>query len=97
MPPLDLPSISSREALLHLLGAPAGIGLAHVGRRLNGGHKLKHAVGQADDADNGASNDAQGVVVEEDGADENVDFRAVSGEQGRIDRGRMGTYRYHVR
>lgn len=81
--PILVPLSIVWSRLLHLLGAPAGIGLAHVGRRLNGGHKLEHAVGQTDDADNGASNDAQGVVVEEDGADENVDCAHVSDEHGK--------------
>ena len=61
------------EFALHLLGAPAGIGLAHVGRRLNGRDELETAVGQANKADDGAGDDAQDVVVEEDGADEDVD------------------------
>jgi hypothetical protein len=67
--PLD-PWVAS---VLHLLSAPASVGLAHVGRRLNGRDKLEHAVSQADDTDNGASNDAQGMVVQEDRANEDVD------------------------
>lgn len=62
----------------HLLGAPAGVGLAHVGGRLDGGDELEHDVDDADQADDRAGDDAQDVVVEEDGADEDVDWFLVS-------------------
>ena len=59
---------------LDLLGAPAGIRLAHVRRRLNGGDELEDDVGDADEADNGTGNDSERAHVEHDGANEDVDW-----------------------
>ena len=57
----------------HLLRAPAGVGLAHVGGRLDGGDELEDDIDDADQADDRAGDDAQDAIVEEDGADEDVD------------------------
>lgn len=43
---------------LDLLGAPAGVGLAHVGRGLDGGDELEDGIGDTDQADDGARDDA---------------------------------------
>lgn len=61
---------------LYLLGAPAGVGLPHVGGGLDGGDELENGVADADKADDGASNYAQDVAVEQDGADEDVEGAA---------------------
>jgi hypothetical protein len=47
--------------------------LAHVGRGLDGGDELESDVSETDEADEGAGNDAQDVVVQQDGTDEDVD------------------------
>lgn len=62
--------------LLYLLGAPALVGLAHVGGGLDGGDELEGDVGEADQADDAAGDNAQDAVVEEDGADEDVEDAA---------------------
>lgn len=62
------------ERCLHLLGSPAGVGFAHVGGRLDLGDELENDVGEADDADHGARDDAEPAGAEEDGADEDVDY-----------------------
>ncbi len=58
---------------LDLLGAPAGVRLAHVGWGLDGWDELEGDVADADDADDGAGNDAEDAVVEQDAADKDVD------------------------
>lgn len=62
-----------RESALHLLGSPALVGLAHIRRRLDGRDVLEGNVDDADDGDDGAGDLAQNVVVEEDGADKDID------------------------
>lgn len=57
---------------LHLLGAPAGVGLPHVGRRLNRRDELQNDVADTDKTNNGASNDAQHTVMQQDRADKDV-------------------------
>lgn len=61
---------------LDLLGAPAGVGLAHVCGGLDGGDELEDGVADADEADDGAGDDAQDVAVEEDAADKDVEGAA---------------------
>ena len=61
----------------HLLGAPASVGLAHVGGRLDGRDELEDDVDDTDQADDRAGDDAQDAVVEQDGADEDVDYFGV--------------------
>lgn len=61
---------------LHLFGAPASVGLAHVGRRLDGGDELENDVADTNEADDGAGEDAQDAVVQEDGADKDVEGAA---------------------
>lgn len=58
---------------LDLLGAPALVGLAHVGGGLDGGDELEGDVADADDADDGARDDAQHVVVQQDATHEDVE------------------------
>lgn len=86
--------VSPREGLrqlvlfLDLLGAPALVGLAHIGGRLDGGDELEDGVGDTDEADDGASDDAQGTVVEQDGTDKDVKGTATDEgeEEGRVAR-----------
>ncbi len=60
--------------VLDLLGAPASVRLAHIGGRLDGRDVLEGDVDNADDADEGASQYPQDVGVEQEGADEDVDY-----------------------
>lgn len=73
---------------LHLLGAPAGVGLPHVGGGLDGGDELEDGIADADEADDGARDYAQDVAVEQDGADEDVEGAAAdeAEEEGRVAR-----------
>lgn len=59
---------------LDALGAPPGVGLAHVGGGLDGGDELEGDVGDADDADDAAGDDEPGAVAEDEAADEDVDL-----------------------
>lgn len=61
---------------LDLLGAPALVGLAHVGRGLDGGDELEGDVADTDEPDDAAGDLAEHVVVEEDRADKDVDLQA---------------------
>ena len=67
---------------LDLLGAPAGIRLAHVRRRLDGGDELEDDVSNADETDDGTGNDSERAHVEHNGADKDVDWRARSVLEG---------------
>jgi hypothetical protein len=58
---------------LDLLSTPALVGLAHVGRRLNGRDELESDISDTDQANQRAVDDAQDVIVEQNGSDENVD------------------------
>lgn len=58
---------------LDLLRAPSGIGLAHVGRRLNRWDEFEDGVSQPNGANNRTEDVAEHVVVEEDSSDEDVD------------------------
>lgn len=66
----------STVADLDLLRAPAELRLPHVGGGLDGGDELEGGVADADEADDGAGDDAQDVAVEEDAADEDVEGAA---------------------
>ncbi len=74
--------------ILDLLGAPALVGLAHVGGGLDGGDELEGDVADADEADDAARDDAQDAVVEQDAADEDVEGAAAGEgeEEGRVPR-----------
>lgn len=64
---------------LDLLGAPAGVGLPHVGGGLDGRDELEGRVGDADEADDGAADDLpHRAGVEDDDADEDVDCSSPS-------------------
>lgn len=58
---------------LDLLRSPAGVRLTHVCGGFDGRDELEGDVGNTDNTDDGAGDLAQDVVVEEDGADEDVD------------------------
>lgn len=60
-------------ASLDLLSTPTLIRLAHVRRRLDGGNELEDEVANTDETDDGAGNVTQHPVVQQDGADEDVD------------------------
>ena len=62
-----------RKGGLHLLGAPPAVRLAHVLRRLDGRDEFEDNVRYADDADYCPEDNVHGVVLEEDGAAEDVD------------------------
>lgn len=69
-----------REALvpshmtdLDLLSTPTLVGLAHVGRRLDGGDEFKDNVSDTGESNNAAGDIAKDVAMDQDGADENVD------------------------
>lgn len=74
--------------LLYLLGAPAGVGLPHVGGGLDGGDEFEDGVADADEADDGAGDYAQDVAVQQDGADEDVEGATAdeAEEEGRVTR-----------
>lgn len=63
---------------LDLLGAPAGISFPHIGRGLDGGDEFEDDVGDTDEADNGAGDDAEDAVVEEDASDKDVDYPSIT-------------------
>jgi hypothetical protein len=56
-----------------LFCTPFTTGILHIFRRLNGRNELKYRVGDTDNPDDGAGDDADGGVVEEKRSDENVD------------------------
>jgi hypothetical protein len=58
---------------LDLLGTPALVRFAHVRRRLNRGDELEGDVCKTDEGDQRTVNDAQHVVVQQNGTDEDVD------------------------
>jgi hypothetical protein len=60
---------------LDLLSTPPAIRLAHILRWFDGRDELEDYVHEPDDADYCAKDDVHGVVLEEDGAAEDVDFR----------------------
>lgn len=59
---------------LDTLGAPSGVGLAHVRGGLDGGHELEGDVSDTDDADDAAGDDEPGAVAEDQATDEDVDW-----------------------
>lgn len=61
---------------LDLLRTPAPIRLAHILWRLNTRDELEHHVNQADYPDDRAEDDVHGVVLEQDGAAEDVNYLA---------------------
>lgn len=73
---------------LHLFGAPAGVGLPHIGGGLDRRDELKDGVTNANETDNRARDYAQDVAVEQDGADEDVEGAAAdeAEEEGRVAR-----------
>jgi hypothetical protein len=66
---------------LHLLSAPPAVRLAHILRWFDRGDEFEDDVGDADDADHGAEDDVHNVVLEEDGAAEDVNYFSRSGER----------------
>jgi len=65
---------SSNAGCLNLLGAPSrGVGLTHVGRGLDGGHKLESDVGDTNDTNNTTSNVADDLCAEEEAAKKDVE------------------------
>lgn len=64
---------SIRGPGLDLLGAPAGVGLAHVQRGLDGRDVLEGDVADADEANGTAGNLAEGHLANDEAADKDVD------------------------
>lgn len=60
-------------ASLDLLSTPTLVRFAHVRRGLNGGNELEDEVADTDETDNGAGNVTQHQIVQQDGANEDVD------------------------
>lgn len=63
--------------------------MPHVGRWLDARHEFEGGIGDAYDADGGAEDLVEGPVVEEEGADEDVDWWMLA-EQF-LGEGNMGT------
>lgn len=64
----------SSIGFLNLLGAPArGVGLTHVGRGLDGGHKLESNVGDTDDTNNTTGDVADDLCAKEEAAKKDVE------------------------
>lgn len=59
---------------LDLLGTPSLIGLAHIGRWLDGGHEFQRSVYNARESDDGARYVSCPVKREQERADEDVDY-----------------------
>lgn len=80
----DLRTCSIAGLFLHLLSTPTGVGLPHVGRRLNRWDKLQDDIADTDETDNGASNDAQHTVMQQDRTNKYVEGAATDeGEEKR--------------
>lgn len=58
---------------LDLLGTPALVGFAHVRRWLDRRNELEGDVSETDEGDQRTINDAQHMVVQQNGTDEDVD------------------------
>lgn len=78
-------------AVLHLLCAPAGVGLPHVGGRLDRRDELEDNVANTDEADNGARDDAQHAAVQQDRAYEDV--KGTTADEGEQEGGVSGDLR----
>lgn len=103
-PPRTYTARVCERARLHLLSTPAPIRLAHILRRLDTGDELEHHVHQADYPDDGPENDVHGVVLEQDGAAEDVNCgRYLASAKnsglglGRGEGEKRGTYRFLYR
>lgn len=60
--------------VLDLFRAPSSISIPHVGRRFDRRQEFECAVSHADKANDGACNDAQNVMFEDDATDEDIDY-----------------------
>lgn len=68
-------ALSQRRKRLDLLSTPTLVRLAHVGGRLDGGDELQHHVGNTSDADDRGGDLAEDVAVQNDAANEDIDWR----------------------
>lgn len=68
----------SPRTRLDLLSTPALVRLAHVRRRLDGRDELQGHVSDTGEANQGGGDDAEHVVVQQNGANEDVDCEWVS-------------------
>jgi hypothetical protein len=71
-PPRTYTARVCERGRLDLLSTPTPIRFAHVLWRLNTGDELEHHVNQADYPNDSAEDDVHGVVLEQDGAAEDV-------------------------
>jgi hypothetical protein len=69
---------SNRESILDLLSAPAWVSFPHVGGRFDGRHEFQSDISETNDADDRTGDDAEDVVVQHEGSDEDVDLSTVS-------------------
>jgi hypothetical protein len=84
---------------LHLLGSPASVGFAHICGWLDGGDELEDYEGDADYANDRTSSDLELIIIDKDGAKENVDCgkRAELVRIPMLDKACLRTYKLHVR
>lgn len=80
---LDSPYVS-----LHLFRAPASVRFPHIGRRLDAGDELEDDVADTDETDDGASNDAQDAVVQQNRP--NKDVKSAAADEGEKEGGVAG-------
>ncbi len=73
-PPRTYTARVCERGRLDLLSTPAAIRLAHILWRLNTGDELEHHVNQADYPNDRAEDDIHSVVLEQDGAAEDVNY-----------------------
>ena len=64
-------------AELYLFSTPPAIRLPHIRRRLDRRDELQHAICETDDGSDDAKGSAPPCSVEEDGSDEDVDWRLI--------------------
>jgi len=76
-PPSPTAPDSLEGRCLNLLRAPAGVRFPHVGRGFDGGNELEGDISHTDQANDGAGNNSQDAVVEEDAANEDIDWEAI--------------------
>src|SRR5690349_25140019 len=73
----DPPSVYACNGL-HLLCTPSCIRLTHVGRWLNRRDEFQDGISYPNNANDGAKDIAEDMVVEEDGANKDINCRALA-------------------
>lgn len=70
----ELFRLSEEMGHLDLLGSPALVGFAHVGWGLNGGNEFQYEVADTNYSNNRSGDFAKDVVMQQQTADEDVDW-----------------------